>query len=218
MTAVARYLLADYARSRRFVAPALVLIAGVVLFYAQPPNPVLATASSLITLLFAAQCWLALAFFNSQGTPDRHMLAATAGRRTFVLGRMLAAGALALTTSLVALAYPLLAARFARTPSVAELAVILLANMTATLGATALAALFARPLVYSRAASVLGLTLCAILTIPLHLPGSAVPTAQALDTNHAAHVPARLSGNIVSILIFTAAVGVVCAHQWRRRD
>ncbi len=218
MIAVARYLLADYVRSLRFVAPALVLVAGVVVFYAQPPNPVLSTAGSVVGLLFAAHCWLALGFFNSQGTPDRHVLSATAGGRTFVCARMLAAGALALGASIFAIAYPLLAGRFDRGPSLGELALILLANMTATVGATALAALFARPLIYNRATSVLGLTLCVVLTIPLRLPGSAVPVAQALDTNHAAQVPARLSADLGSILIFTAAVGVVCARQWRRRD
>lgn len=218
MRTVARYLLADFVRSRRFVAPMLVLVAGVVVFYAQPPNPVLSTASSVVALLFAAQCWLALAFFNSQGTPDRHVLAATAGGSRFVLGRMLAAGLLALTVSFVAIAYPLLAGRFENTPTLVQIAVILLANLTATVGATALAALFARPLLYNRAVAVLGLTLCAVLTVPLHLPGAPVPTAQALDTGHAAQVAARLSGDVGSILIFTAAVGVVCTRQWRRRD
>ncbi len=217
MIAAARYLLADFVRSLRFVAPALVLVAGMVVFHAQPPNPMLSTAGSVVGLLFAADCWLALAFFNSQGTPDRHVLAATAGGRTFVLARMLAAGALALGVATIAIAYPLHAQRFDRSPSVGELALILLANMTATVGATALAALFARPLIYNGATSVLGLTLCAVLTV-VCLPGGAVATAQALDTNHAAQVPARLSADLGSILIFTAAVGVVCACQWRRRD
>jgi hypothetical protein len=218
MTSVARYLLADYARSWRFVPPALVVVAGVVLLYAQAPNPVLSTAASVIALLFAAQCWLGLTFFNSQGTPDRHVLAATAGGRTFVLGRMLAAGLLAVIVGVFAVAFPFLAHRFARVPTIGELAVILLANLIATLGATALAALFARPMVYSRAVSVLGLALFAVLTVPLRLPGSAVPTAEALDAGHAAHVPARLTGDVGSMLIFVAAVGAVCARQWRQRD
>ena len=218
MRAVARYLLADFVRSWRFVAPGLVLVAGVVVLYAQPPNPVLSTAASVIALLFAAQCWLALAFFNSQGDPDRHVLAATAGGRTFVLGRLLGAGAIAVIASLVAVAIPFLGQRFDRTPTVGELAVILLANLIAAFGATALAALFARPLVYSRVVSVLGLAVFAVLTVPLRLPGSAVPTAQALDAGHVAHVPARLTGDIGSLLVFVAAVGAVCSREWRRRD
>ena len=218
MRAVARYLLADYVRSRHFIAPALVLIVGVVVFYAEPPNPVLSTASSVIALLFATQCWLALAFFNSQGTADRHVLTATAGGRSFIGGRWLAAAALAGGSSVFALGYPLVTARFQRAPTVAELLVILLANLVATLAATALAALFARPLLYNRAVAVLGLTWCAVLTVPLRIPGSAVPTAQALNASHAAQVPGRLAGDLGSVLIFIAAVGVVCSRQWRRHD
>lgn len=218
MTAVTRYLLADYARSRRFVAPLLVVIAGTVVLYAQAPNPVLSTASSVVELLFATQCWLALAFFNSQGAPDRHILAATAGAHAFVLGRMMAAGLLALITSVLTIAYPIIAERFEHTPTLGQVAVVLLANLVATIGATALAAVFARPLVYNRALSVLGLTLCAVFTVPLHLPGSAVPTANALDASHAAQVPARLTGDIGSMLILTASVGVLCARQWRRHE
>ena len=218
MRATVRYLLADYLRSWRFVAPGVLLVAGVIVAYAQPPNPVLSTAASVIPLLFAAQCWLTLAFFNSQGSPDRHVLAATVGGRRFVLGRLLAAGAIAAIAAVVTVAIPFAGRRFAHPPTAGELAVILLTNLIAALGATALAALFARPLIYSRVVSVLGLAVCAVLTVPLHLPGSAVPTAQALDAAHAAHVPGRLAGDVVSLLVFTAAVGAVCARAWRRRD
>ncbi len=218
MTAVVRYLLADYLRSRRVVAPALVLIPGVVVLYAQPPGPVLSSASSVIPVLFASQCWLALAFFNSQGRADRHLLAAAAGGRRYVCARMLGAGAIALAAALVATAYPLLAGRFDRSPGAEDLAAILAASLTASLAGTALAALFANPLVYNRAMSVLGLTLCALLTVPTRLPGSAVSTAQALDTNHASHVAGQLADDIGSMLIFAAAVGMVCARQWRRRE
>lgn len=218
MRAVVRYLLADYVRSWRFVAPGVLLVAGVIVAYAQAPNPVLSTAASVIPLLFAAQCWLTLAFFNSQGTPDRHVLAATVGGRRFVLGRLLAAGVIAALAALLTVAIPFAGRRFAHAPSGGELAVILLANLIAAFGATALAALFARPLVYSRVVSVLGLAVCAVLTVPLHLSGSAVPIAQALDAGHAGHVPGSLAGDIVSLLVFSAAVGAVCAREWRRRD
>ena len=81
-----------------------------------------------------------------------------------------------------------------------------------------MAALFARPIVYSRVVSVLGLALFVVLSVPFRPPGSAIATAQALDAGHAAHVPARLTGDIGSLLVFLAAVGAVCARQWRYRD
>jgi hypothetical protein len=121
----ARYLLSEHLRTRGFVAPTVVLLAGVVVLYAQPPNPVISTAGTVAAFLFAAQCWLSLGLFNSQGTADRQVLVATVGGRRFALARLLAAGALAARTS------------------------------------------------------VLGLSACALLTLPLDLP-PVVPTARAL--------------------------------------
>jgi hypothetical protein len=86
----ARYLLSEHLRTRGFVAPTVVLLAGVVVLYAQPPNPVISTAGTVAAFLFAAQCWLALGLFNSQGTADRQVLVATVGGRRFALARLLA--------------------------------------------------------------------------------------------------------------------------------
>jgi hypothetical protein len=159
----ARYLLSEHLRTRGFVAPTVVLLAGVVVLYAQPPNPVISTAGTVAAFLFAAQCWLALGLFNSQGTADRQVLVATVGGRRFALARLLAAGALAARTS------------------------------------------------------VLGLSACALLTLPLDLP-PVVPTARALDTTHAGEVPARLVGDLASVALFAVAVAVVCSLLWRRRE
>ena len=69
MIAVARYLLSEHFRSRRFVAPMLLLTAGVVVLYAQPPNPVLSTAGTVAAYTFPCMCWGALALLNTQGDP-----------------------------------------------------------------------------------------------------------------------------------------------------
>jgi len=71
VAAVARYLLAEYLRSRRFVAPLLLLAAGVVVLYAQPPNAVLSTAGTVAGFVFVDTCWVALALLNTQGDADR---------------------------------------------------------------------------------------------------------------------------------------------------
>ena len=46
MILVARYLLSEHLRTRGFVAPTVVLLAGVVVLYAQPPNLLLGCATS----------------------------------------------------------------------------------------------------------------------------------------------------------------------------
>jgi hypothetical protein len=214
--AAARYLLSEHLRTRGFVAPTVVLLAGVVVLYAQPPNPVLSTAGTVAAFLFAAQCWLALGLFNSQGAADRQVLIATVGGRRFALARLLAAGTLAGLTS-VLLALPLVTGRFERTPHLGEIGLVLLANLGSAVAGTALAALFSQPIVRNRAIAVLGLSACALLTLPLDLP-PVVPTARALDTTHAGDVPGRLAGDLASVALFTIAVTVVCSLLWRRRE
>jgi hypothetical protein len=215
--AAARYLLAEHLRTRAIVAPGVVLLSGIVVLYAQPPNPVLSTAGTVAAFLFAAECWLALGLLNSQGAADRQVLIATVGGTRFAAARLLAAGWLAALTSVLALALPLVTGRFERTPTVGEVGLILVANLAAAIAGTALAALFSQPIVRNRAVAVLGLAACALLTLPLDLPPT-VPTARALDTTHAGDVPARLAGDLVAVGLFAAATAVACALLWRRRE
>jgi hypothetical protein len=217
MIAVARYLLAEHVRSRSFVAPLAVLVGGVIVLYAQPPNPVLSTGGTVAAFLFPIGCWLALALLRSQPESDRRLLCATAGAGRFVRGRLLAAGLLALAASLFALAVPLAGGAFDRTPHLAEVGLILLANLVATLGATALAMLFSPPLVRSQAIGVLGLATVVVVAVPLRLPPF-IPTARALDTARAGAVPARIAGDALEIVLFAIAATALAAWQWRRRE
>jgi hypothetical protein len=215
--AAARYLLAEHTRSRSFVAPLIVLCGGVVVLYAQPPNPILPTAGGVAAFLFPAQCWLALAFLNSQSAPDRHILAATVGGSRFVAGRLLAVATLAGASSLFALLVPLLGGFFKRTPHPDEIALILAANLIATAAASGLAIPFSAPIVNSRAISVLGLATVIVLAIPLHLPPM-IPTARALNTTHAARVPGRIAADFAAVAAFTLLAGAFGARHWRRRE
>jgi hypothetical protein len=217
VTAAARYLLADLVRSRGFVAPLLLLAAGVVVLYAQPPNPVLSTGGTVAAFLFPAQCWLALALLNSQGAPDRHVLVATLGARRFAAARLLAGGALAAITAVAVLVLPTATGRFERAPDAGELGLLLAANLGSAVAGTALAALFSRPIVRNRAVAVLGLSACALLTVPLSLP-PVVPTAQALDTTRASEVPGQLLPDLLGIAVFACAVAAACTLLWRRAE
>jgi hypothetical protein len=217
MIRAAHYLLAEHSRSRSFVAPLLLLGGGVVVLYAQPPNPVLSTAGTVAAFLFPVQCWLALAFLDSQSAPDRHILAATVGGRRFACSRLLALAVLAVASSLFALLVPLLGGLFKRTPRPDEIALILAANLIATVAASALAIPFSAPIVKSRAIAVLGLTTVIVLSIPLRLPPM-IPTARALNTGHAARVPGRIATDFLIVLAFTLASATIGAWQWRRRE
>jgi hypothetical protein len=70
------------------------------------------------------------------------------------------------------LALPLVTGRFERTPHLGEIGLVLPANLASAVGGTALAALFSRPIVRNRAIALLGLSACALLTLPLDLASS----------------------------------------------
>jgi hypothetical protein len=211
--AVARYLLAGYVRSRACVVPAAALVCGVVLLYSVAPNPVLPSAGGVAAFLFFAQAWLAHSFFNAASPADRHTIAAAAGRGRLARGRLLGSAVLAAVAAGVALGYPLLAGRFDAAPGLPALAVGLLASLAATVGATGLAALFAEPLVRNRTAATLGLTVAALLTIPLGLP--AVAAAKALDTHDATTAVHDLTPDLASTAVFAAVVVLVVTRLWR---
>jgi hypothetical protein len=215
--AVARYLLAEHLRSRRFVAPFLLLAAGVVVLYAQPPNPVLSTAGVVAAFAFAAMCWAALAFLNTQGDADRHVLAAAAGPRAYLLGRMAALLGLAGTVTLAVVAFPLVTGTFERAPALGELAICLLGTFACALAGSALGALFAQPLIRSRAVAVLGLTSCAVVTVPLGV-SPAVAAARALDVESAGTAATQLLPLLLGVALFALAVGATCAWLWRVRE
>lgn len=217
MTAVGRYLLMQYLASRRWVAPFLLLAVGVVVLYAQPPNPVLETAGGAAALLLLVQSWCALAFLNSQPDDDRQVLVATVGARRFALGRVAGLGVLTLITSVLALVYPTVAGRFERAPDPAELGLILLANIVCAAAGSALAALFARPATRSRAVALLGLATCLVVTVPLGL-SPAVATARAFDTTAASQVPDRFALTFGAVVGFVLAAMFISALLWRHRE
>jgi hypothetical protein len=158
-----------------------------------------------------------LSFPNRQPDDDRQVLVATMGSRRFALGRIAGLAVLALLASLLTLACPLVAGSFQRAPSAAELGWILVANLVCAGAESALAALFARPAVRSRAVTVLAVTACLVITVPLGLSPAPAP-ANALDTTAATQVPARFGGTIGSITAFILVATFVSALLWRYRE
>lgn len=128
---------------------------------------------------------------------------------------MLAAGALAAACSLVALCIPLIAGAFERTPQLDEIALILAANLTATLAAAALVIPFPAPILRSPALSILGLAACIVLTIPLRVP-PLTPAAKALDTTDPRHAVLAIVRS--AAVVFTYALAGPPSVSGRRRE
>ena len=80
---------------------------------------------------------------------------------------------------------------------------------------TALAALFAQPLVHSRAIAVLGMSGCLLLSVPLDVPPT-ITVAQAFASGRPSEVPRRLIDDVAIVAVFGATVTVVCVALGRR--
>lgn len=195
----------------------LLLATGVVVLYSQPPNPVLSTAGTVAAFVFVAACWVGLALLNTQGDADRHVFTVAAGSSSYLLGRLLALLAAVSAIAVAAVGFPVLAGCFERSPTPAELGVILLGTMACGLAGVSLGALFARPLVRSRAVAVLGLTASAVFTVPAGL-SPAIATAKALDVTDPAAAAANLLPTLASISLFAFAAALACVRLWRRQD
>jgi hypothetical protein len=213
VTAVARYLLAEHARSGRFVAPLVLLVAAVLILSGQPP---LSASGSVAAVLVALQAWLGVVFFNTQGTTDRHVIAAAVGARRFIGGRLLAGAALAVATALAAWGVEVVGALIHGELPMAELGLALVGYLTATLAGTALAALFAQPLVQSRPVAVFGIAISLLVSVPLEIPPT-ITIAKAFD-GRTSDVPDHLVDDVTIVVLFAALVVAACLELGRRRE
>lgn len=154
---------------------------------------------------------------NTQAAEDRQTIIAATGARGFIAGRLLALAALLAGVALATLAFPVLTGRFERPAHLDEMLLILLANLVCGAAGCALAALLAEPSVRSRAAPVIAIVGCLVLSIPLHL-SPAIGTAAALDRTEAARVPGELALTLVAVAAFVSASLTAGAILWRRRE
>ncbi|HVQ59679.1 MAG TPA: hypothetical protein VMS60_12300 [Solirubrobacterales bacterium] len=217
MSAVARYMLVEHLGSRRWVAPFLFLASGVIVLYAQPPNPVLSTAGTAAAWMFPAQAWWAFAFLNTQEPGERQTLVATVGARRFAAGRLLGLLALLAIAMVFTAAFPILTGRFERPAHLDEIVLILCANWLCGAAGSGLAALVCEPIVRTRAVPVLFLTGAVVLSIPLDV-SPAIETAAAMNRTDASAVPGQLAPETLGIALFLALALPLGARLWRLRE
>ncbi|MGW2396150.1 hypothetical protein ACWCYY_06315 [Kitasatospora sp. NPDC001664] len=145
MTAVARYALADFLRSQRYL-PQLVLYLALLAVLHAVPGPVLQGYGASAGALLPVTVWLALVLHNTEDPLQAAVTAVNAGGRTrALLGRTAAAVLCGLALAAVALVWPMAAGGTLHTAT--ELTEGLLAHTTAVLTGTALGGLCARPVI-----------------------------------------------------------------------
>ncbi|MER5867529.1 hypothetical protein [Kitasatospora sp. NPDC002040] len=145
MTAVARYTLADFLRSQRYL-PQLVLYLGFLAVLHAVPGPVLQGYGASAGALLPVALWLTLTLHNTEDPLQAAVTAVNAGGHgRALLGRTAAALLCGLALAAAALLWPMAAAGRWYDPS--ELTAGLLAHLTCAVTGTALGTLCARPVI-----------------------------------------------------------------------
>lgn len=217
MTASARYLLGEHLVSRRWFGPFLFLLAGIIVLYSQPPNPVLSTGGSVAAWMLPAMSWWCFAFLDTSEPGERQVMIAALGPRRFAAARLLGLATLVAGASLFTFLVPLVLGLFEHTPRVGEIGLVLFANALCGLAGAGLAALISEPTFRGRAWPLLLGVGALILSIPAGV-SPAIATAAALDRKDPGAVPGHLAPETLGIALFLALAIPIAGELWRRHE
>jgi hypothetical protein len=217
VTAGARYLLAEHLVSRRWIGPFLFLLAGIVVLYSQPPNPVLSTAGTVAAWMLPAMSWWCFAFLDTCEPGERQVMTAALGPRRFAAARLLGLAALIAGASLFTFLVPLVLGLFEDTPGAGEIVLVLFADALCGAAGAGLALLISEPIFRGRAFPLLLGVGALVLSIPAGI-SPAVATAKALDRRDAGAVPGHLAPETLGIALFLAIAIPLAGELWRRRE
>ncbi|MEO3944536.1 hypothetical protein [Gorillibacterium sp. CAU 1737] len=133
MIALIHYLLRDFSRSHRYLAPLLLGVGFITWMYSLVPNPVMESYIFTSTFLYGITAWLTLNFLRSEAPVQRELSALHVGSRIrYEWGRLLSAALFAFFLSLFATFYPALRGAFDHVPNLSELLLGLVAHLSVT--------------------------------------------------------------------------------------
>ncbi|RFC77335.1 hypothetical protein [Streptomyces sp. AcE210] len=145
MTAVARYVLADYMRSQRYLPQLVSYLGFLAIFYAFPGTALPGYGASAAALL-PISVWLALSLHNTEDPLQAAVTIVNAGSRWRVtIGKTSAALAGVLALSGIAVIWPMVSSGMLHTPT--DLAVGLFAHLTCGITGVALGTCCTRPII-----------------------------------------------------------------------
>jgi len=160
------YLLASYIRSYRYFPPLLVFQIGLMLLYANRPNPVMDSYAASSVLVYAVSAWIGAGFHGAIADAQEHIAAVHAGSvRAYLTGKALAALACGLLLSVAAVAWPAASGSFERSPGAGEWLTALLAHAEMSLLGGLAALLLSHPVLKKGTRASAALLLVLILSI-----------------------------------------------------
>ncbi|MET8957314.1 hypothetical protein ACWEQN_34845 [Streptomyces sp. NPDC004129] len=145
MTAIARYVLADYLRSQRYLPQLVSYLGFLAIFYAFPGTVLPGYGASAAALL-PVSVWLTLSLHNTEDPLQAAVTIANAGsRRRVMIGKTCAALAGVIALSAIAVIWPMVSSGRLHTP--ADLTVGLVAHLTCGITGIALGTCCTRPII-----------------------------------------------------------------------
>jgi hypothetical protein len=160
------YLVYGYLRSYRYFPPLLVFLIGLMLLYANRPNPVMESYAASSVLVYFVSAWIGAGFHGAVGDAQEHIAAVHAGSvRAYLAGKTLAVFACGLVLDLAALVYPVAAGSFDAPVRAGEWLTALLAHIELSALGGALGLLLSHPIVQKGTHATAALLLVLILSI-----------------------------------------------------
>jgi hypothetical protein len=216
-SALVRYLSSDVARSQRWIAPAVLFVAAVAIFNADP-GPLLTTYADTATCLLPVAIWLTVVVLNSEDPTQAAITSVTVGGATRLrVGKLVVAFLACAVLALVAVLVPVALQTSSGGTSMGDVVAGVVAHLLVAATGVAAGAYLARPLV-GRAGwvFVLGVLVVLAQTVVPHAP----PTRQILvlfNENRPAHLAASTA--LVSIetiaLVLVLATGALALARAR---
>jgi hypothetical protein len=208
MTAVARYALADYLRSQRFLPPLVAYLGFLAVLYAVGSGPLLPALGLSAAAVLPVAAWTAVSLHNTEDPLQRPVTVVNArGHTRVVAGKTCAAVVCLLALTAAALIWP--AAADGRIPTPAALAAGAAAHLACGLTGTALGTCCARPVI-RRQGYAFGLA-CALSLAALvgRRLTPANPAVRLLDANPhtppGGHLAALAAAALLLLVVLTAA-------------
>jgi hypothetical protein len=217
MIPIARYALADYLRSQRFLAPLVGYLGILAIFYASPPGPILSAYGLTAALILPISAWLSMSLHNAEDPLQATITVVNAGGfRRVLAGKTLAAVTCLVVLTVTALVWPMISHTQLYSP--ADVTAGFTAHLTCGLVGIALGMCCTRPIIkrqgYAFATAFL-LSMVGLIDRSLMPANETIRLLNAVPTQPPIGELVLLAGGAVLMLVVLAAL-VTWVAQRRR--
>lgn len=217
MISIARYALADYLRSQRFLAPLVAYLGTLGILYAFPPGPILSAYALTAAFILPVSAWVSMSLHNAEDPLQTTVTIVNAGGfRRVLAGKTIAVIICLLALTATALVWPMIA--HGQTYSAADVTAGLIAHLTCGLIGIALGTCCTRRIIkrqgYAFATAFL-LSMIGLIDRKLTPANETIRLLNAEPARAPLGELALLAGGAVLMLVVLAALATWIAQRRR---